>query len=85
MQYSGTLGLIEPYRKMVEKKVSGSTMEYMLKGKKTYICCTLAAIWSIACCLGWGDGNAAESKTVLTVLFSLAGISLRLGVKKNGE
>ena len=56
----------------------------MLAGKKTYICCVLVALASLAAGLGFVDGDSAEFKAVLTCLFAGAGVSLRMGVKSGG-
>jgi len=56
----------------------------MLKGKKTYICCVLAAVASLAAALGFVDGDTREFQAVLTCLFAGAGMSLRLGVANGG-
>ena len=56
----------------------------MLKGKKTYIFCVLAALSSMGAAMGYLDGDSAEFKALLTCLFAGAGVSLRLGVAKNG-
>ena len=56
----------------------------MLQGKKTYICCGLAALAALAAAFEFIDGDSAEFRDVLTCLFAGAGISLRLGVKNGG-
>jgi len=61
-----------------------SYAEGMLKGKKTYICCVLAAVASLAAALGFVDGDTREFQAVLTCLFAGAGMSLRLGVANGG-
>lgn len=59
-------------------------MESMLKGKKTFICCGLAALAALAAAFEYVDGESAEFQALLTCLFAGAGISLRLGVKNGG-
>ena len=55
----------------------------MFAGKKTYICLVVASLFSIACGMGWVDGESSEAKTILTCLFGAAGMALRHGVSKS--